>query len=74
VNRVHINKETLAAADCIANIINSKCTNKKALAEKVGISRNTLNDMTVEPYKFGHLSTYIEVFKALGMNEVTIRW
>lgn len=78
MNRLIINKEVLSVMDQIADHINTRCKELKMtkgqLACKLGMSRGTISRITTEPYTAANLSTYIEIAKALGINEVTLKW
>lgn len=44
------------------------------LSRVTGISRNTIYRLIEEPYSSSHLGTYVTIFDALGLNEITIKW
>lgn len=78
MNRSIVNREVLAAADDISRQIKEQMEkqniSKNALARLSGYERKTIYSIVENPYRFSHLATYIQIFKALGMDEITIRW
>lgn len=77
-NRHIINARVLEAMDSIALTIwaelNKKDKSIEWLSRASGVDRKTIYRLIKEPYSGSHLGTYVAIFDALGLNEITIKW
>lgn len=78
-NRAIVNSLVLTAQDNIAEQILEQLREKNKtitwLSRVTGISRTTIYRRIEEDrYQSANLGTYITIFDALGLNEITIKW
>lgn len=77
-NRAIVNSLVLTALDNVAEQILEQLREKNKtitwLSRVTGISRTTIYRLIKEPYSSSHLGTYVAIFDALGLNEITIKW